>query len=274
MQTHYGPCGPPPANTDWDKDTRCLWSLAPSGKLVIFIHGYKGQALATWSQFDRLLLTDTRFQDADCIFYGYDGLRTELIASSAGFFDFLNQICGNSADFVNPWLPPELQRPAKFRYKSVLIVAHSLGAVVTRKALVFAYQQKMPWLRNVRMALFAPAHMGASIVNLAFEAISSNPLTSLLGIAVRFVSPLIDQLNPDKSTVLPVLRKEIEDARKKGGNSALSASRVFIASRENVVKNDPFPYDPAPIRITGTHTTICKPDSTTHKAFAEIGDLL
>ncbi|MFN7932962.1 MAG: hypothetical protein U0R19_06515 [Bryobacteraceae bacterium] len=175
---------------------------------------------------------------------------------------------------MNAVLPDGLQRPGKFRYQSVLVVAHSLGAVITKQALVFAYRQKMPWLRMVRMALFAPAHMGAEVARLAAEAAALNPIASMLGLTFRFVSPLVDQLNPDKSTVLPALRKEIEDARKKGGNPALSASKVFIATRENIVKNDLFPYDPVPQAIDGTHTSICKPDSITHRAFAEIGDLL
>jgi len=273
MQTHQGPISPAVSTGSSNRNSSYFWSLTPSGKLVIFIHGYKGKAIATWARFDSLLLADRRFQDADCIFYGYDGLKTELIASSSLFLDFLHNICSNPADFINATLPPSVQRPTQFHYSSVLIVAHSLGAVITRQALVFACRQNFHWTSMVRMALFAPAHMGADVARLATEVAALNPIAALLSAFARFHSPLIDQLNPEKSTVLPALRQQVEAARGLG-NPSLSPTRVFIATRENIVKNDPFPGDPVPHAIDGTHTSICKPDSANHKAFAGIGDLL
>jgi alpha-beta hydrolase superfamily lysophospholipase len=75
----------------------------------------------------------------DLIFYTYDSRNTPAANSGALFKQFLNQLFEEPLLFCNATLDPEAARLNSFQYKNVLIVAHSLGAVVSRLALVNAF---------------------------------------------------------------------------------------------------------------------------------------
>jgi hypothetical protein len=114
------------------------------------------------------------------VFYGYDSVHQQVNYSASEFRDFLTAFLAGPAASINPTIQhltqkhPWLQRDAAFRYTSVVLVAHSLGAIVVRGALLESLSQS--WLDTVRLVLFAPAHKGAFVWKLL--------LTSLTG--VRF----------------------------------------------------------------------------------------
>jgi pimeloyl-ACP methyl ester carboxylesterase len=62
------------------KGTSAIWSQSPghAGKAIVFIHGYGGNALKTWSEFNKLLPLEPKAADYDLIFYGYDGLYSTI----------------------------------------------------------------------------------------------------------------------------------------------------------------------------------------------------
>ena len=63
-----------------DKDVQAILALQPQRKAVLFIHGFSGDALGTWSDFPVLMPGRASCAGRDLFFYGYDGLRTLRLA--------------------------------------------------------------------------------------------------------------------------------------------------------------------------------------------------
>ena len=164
MQTHH------PQRALKGRDyVQILFAANPGRKAIIFIHGYGGDAVSTWSAFDRILPTRKEIEGYDVMFYGYDGLRAELVASSTLFQGFLDWVFNVRAATLNESLPSSAPRNNDFGYDETILVAHSLGAVIARWALLQATDQQKKWAPRVKLILFAPAHMGANVIKLASE---------------------------------------------------------------------------------------------------------
>lgn len=138
-------------------------------------------------------------------------------------------------------------------YERVVLVAHSLGAVVSRWALVRAYEDQQEWRSRTRLLLFAPAHTGSDLATAATSGVDGFPgLTALLE-GVRASVPLVKELDPGSR----VLADLAERVRKMAQEPCLRASRVVVAEREVVVSNLPFPGDPCPDALRHTdHSTV------------------
>lgn len=258
MQTHLAP-RTLKGDQRPDKDVQVLFAVQPTRTAVLFIHGFSGDAIKTWADFHELLPGCPKCIGRDLFFYGYDGLRAEMNASAAIFRTFLDRLFGTTKSFLAENLPPSAQRADDFAYDELVIVAHSLGAVISRRALLDATRIESAWAAKIKMILYAPAHKGANVASLALEAASSFKFLKLFGIVARFDSPLIDELKPD-SRSLKQLLVDTKIATKDGANAHLVASKVVIAEYEKIVHNEPFGNDPPPEVIPGTsHTSICKP---------------
>ena len=137
MQTHLA-ARPLKGTQKPDKDVRVLFAAQPSSKAILFIHGYGGDVITTWSDFHDLLLGCAKCSGQDLFFYGYDGLRADMNASAAIFRTFLDRLFGKTASILADNLPLSASRPSTFRYDELVIAAHSLGAVISRRALLDA----------------------------------------------------------------------------------------------------------------------------------------
>lgn len=242
-----------------DKDVQVLFAVQPNRKALLFIHGFSGDAIKTWSDFHELLPNRPQCTCRDMFFYGYDGLRAEMQASASIFRAFLDRLFKTTKTFLADNLPPSAQRADDFGYDELVIVAHSLGAVIARRALLDATRSKSDWIAKTKLVLYAPAHTGAKVADLALEVASSFAFLKLFGIGVRFQSPLIDQLKPGSES-LKKLHDDMDIATKDGANANLVASKVMIAEYEKIVRNESFGNDPPPDTIPDTtHTTVCKP---------------
>jgi len=246
-------------NNKPDKDVQVLFAVKPDRKAVLFIHGFSGDAIKTWSDFHELLPESPNSYGRDLFFYGYDGLRAEMNASASLFRDFLERMFNNTAQFVNDNLPLAAQRPAGFLYDELVIVAHSLGAVISRRALLDATRMRATWVSKIKLVLYAPAHKGASVADLALETASSFSFVRLFSALARFESPLIDQLKPGSPDLMRLV-EETENTCAGGANSHLVAFKVVIAEYERIVRNETFANDPPPVTIPDTtHISVCKP---------------
>src|SRR5260370_23024341 len=160
-QTHYFP-----RSLEYGRGTMAHWTCKPADRLVVCVHGFGGSASGTWPDFPALLPQAAALTTRDLIFYGYDGRFTQENSSAISFYDFLEQFLANPVAVVNRTQPPTAPDRVNFVYSRVMIVAHSLGAIVTRRALLHAHQVQLrgsviTWLSTVRMFFFAPAHAGA-----------------------------------------------------------------------------------------------------------------
>src|SRR5713226_8217620 len=101
MQTHYMA-----RSLKYEIDLRTFFAIHPGRKAIVFVHGYGGDSISTWSEFDRLCLGRPEFDSYDLMFYGYDGLRSELIASSTLFYEFLSWLFDAPVSAINDSLAP------------------------------------------------------------------------------------------------------------------------------------------------------------------------
>jgi triacylglycerol esterase/lipase EstA (alpha/beta hydrolase family) len=160
-------------------DSRAYWAFEPEGVLLVFVHGFKGTAQATWMEFPRRLDANQKCRGCDLVFYGYDGVRTRASISAGNFRKFMNQLCTGPA-FANRYLHPSVHRPNGLQYKKVVLVGHSLGSIVIRQALLDAHLRREVWGQEIETILFAPAHSGANVSRLLGE--------TVIGLKVTFVS--------------------------------------------------------------------------------------
>jgi pimeloyl-ACP methyl ester carboxylesterase len=239
-----------------DGRTQFIGCRLPAKSCVVFVHGFNGDALETWKGFDTIALQRDELKETDLIFFGYDGLRSNALASASFLFDLVDDLLGAG----------RILRPVKTvapAYEKCVLAAHSLGAVVTRWVLLRAYHEKRSWLDKVRYLLFAPAHCGGVVVESVSALLGANVITKVLGNAAKATLPLLNELAPG-SVILKTLEEQTRAAMD-AGCSALRAKRVVIAEYEEVVSNLPFPGDPFPTAIRDArHTTVCKPDKYSH----------
>lgn len=255
MQTHF-PLRPIGGDVE---DTYSLFAINPTGKAILFIHGYSGDALTTWSQFDSLLPLEAKSAGHDLLFYGYDGLHSDMPASAGIFAQFLKYLAQDPSHLLRA-LPPLVTRDPKFRYDEIMIVAHSLGAVIARWALLDLYDNGCRDLERFQMVLFAPAHKGARVDRLAAAVGSGFPLLGLLWTGFQFNSPLVEQLG-EESPYLASMEERTQTAiRAEGKKSYLVPRSIRIAEYEKIVRNLTFAADPPATPISKkNHMEICKP---------------
>lgn len=233
-----------------DGRTQFIGCRLPAKSCVLFVHGFNGDALDTWKGFDTIALQNNEFKETDLVFFGYDGLRSNALASASFLFDLLDDLMGAASVLQSV-------KPADPAYERCVLAAHSLGAVVTRWALLRAFHQKSPWLDKVRYLLFAPAHWGGLVVDSVSELLGATALTKFIASAAKAKLPLLNELAPN-SVVLKSLEEQTRAAIG-AGCDALRAKRVVIAEYEEVVSNLPFVGDPFPTAIRNArHTTVCK----------------
>lgn len=91
MQTHLA-LRPLTGTQRPDKDVHVLFATKPNRKAIVFVHGFSGHAINTWSDFHVLLPECPKCGYYDMYFYGYDGLRAEMNASAAIFCTFLDRM--------------------------------------------------------------------------------------------------------------------------------------------------------------------------------------
>jgi hypothetical protein len=233
--------------------------MASSRHLVIFVHGFNGAATGTWMQFPDRIMTNPIFAGSDVVYYGYDGVFQQAQDSGGQFYLFANQLIANPLAVVPEKIRPFLNRPPAFSYDRITLVAHSLGAVVVRLALLDAHKNKRPWLASSEIILYAPAHMGSSnIPELVSQALLGIPYLKWVGGAVTFKLKVLRDLKEESG-----LLKSLQDRTKAALADApeLRARAIVVTSKDDAVKNNYFLTDPTPSRMdTATHVTICKPD--------------
>jgi alpha-beta hydrolase superfamily lysophospholipase len=259
-------------------DTRAHWSTAVPKTLVVFVHGFGGQSVATWLQFPTLLARESVGSGCDFVFYGYDGRYTRAVFSAAALRHFLRTMLTEPASIVNPTLDSSVRRNPSFRYERAVLVAHSLGAVVTRRALLDAHLDHEAWLSMVQMVLFAPAHRGAEVIRLGMTALTGLPIGKvavLIGPLLEHKFQVLLDLKTTSTTIADLERDARAAAETAGESGFLRAARVIFGDRDNIVEPGRFVSDPPPVVIPGrTHTSICKPISLLDAPLIQLKELL
>ncbi len=248
----------------WGRKTYASFSKEPEVRTAcIFVHGFNGSPALTWLNFPELSERGVELRKADIYYYGYDSLYQQVNVSAVHFEEFLTVLMSNpgavTPSFIDKYRRDEsfLDRP---HYQQVLIVGHSLGAVIIRRALLFAHRRGVAWLPVVKTMFFAPAHLGARIIALLKDSLFEKPLV-VLAVAVRYKIPTIDDLKQNSPTLAGILNETITlQAQDPSPEHFTIAKSVIIAGDEKIVYTDPFCKDPPPHPIDDKqHSNVCKP---------------
>ena len=240
-------------------DYTVFFATGHATQLVIFVHGYGGNAITTWKSFFTLLRNDPSFFDKDVIYYGYKSKEYQAADHAGDFYDFLNDHALSSASSSYFIMALDERSFEKRKYEKVTIVAHSLGAIVTREALKTAYDNKRDWLPTTQMMLFAPAHLGANILPLVFYTLDIFNLTRLIGSYFKYKTPVLNDLEKG-SDILKKIMSETKELLQNQNGSFTKAKCVVHAKGDRVVENLKFNEDRDAKRIEGkSHSKVCKP---------------
>jgi len=144
-------------------------------------------------------------------------------------------------------------------YTRVAIVAHSLGAVVSRRAILDGIECGATWPERSRLILFAPAHMGTRL--LKDQSMLSGGLGGIVStilVAWKLSRPAADDLKYGS----PFLKKLWADTKRyldEGWAEPLRAKQVLFGEHEIVVDVGRFCDDPIQqVWPNHTHVSICK----------------
>jgi pimeloyl-ACP methyl ester carboxylesterase len=233
-----------------------MWALKPTGTVIVFVHGFNGSPVDTWSEFEDLL---PEHRHHDLIFFGYDSLRTRIDIAALALREFLKELCASPCRTANSSIADRAFHRSVFTPSKILLVGHSLGAVVARRSLVIAHSTTDDWQKRVSLLLFAPAHMGAHLATMASEVLSvfKLPISAL----ARWQFPVLTDLDP-QSQFLKDLRDRVSEAIKTGAADFLKAQLVVLAEQDHVVNVNAFSDHDAPgIPLPRSHTAVCKPSA-------------
>jgi pimeloyl-ACP methyl ester carboxylesterase len=138
-------------------------------RLVVFVHGFRGGAVRTWSEFDESGPTGTWWSESDLLFVSYDSVRDNITGVSARLRRELPRFFPEPADrFIET---SNSAREITGPYQHLVLVGHSLGGLIVRRALADCAQQwlderavdpdsPMPDLLKATTRLFSPASAG------------------------------------------------------------------------------------------------------------------
>lgn len=257
-----------PFSISWGHGSVAYFADRPADRLIVFVHGFGGKAVGTWAGMEALL-AEPEAAGADVLFYGYGSLAAPARNSAALFYNFLSA----AAEVKSPWKNALFRAGASMTrdYRDIMVVAHSLGAVVVRRALLDAIADGDCWTTRTRILLFGPAHMGTRLTEL--RKMLKSGIGSILSDIFAFAQvrmPVLDDL-AQGSPFLAELLDESGAAIARGIVQPVRAEGVVFGERENVVDTTPFCSDPRSVVWEGhDHRTICRAPQTVHEVLRHL----
>jgi hypothetical protein len=242
---------------------------------ILFFHGFLGDAHGTWLNFQSMIDTDgttaPQWDRSDLFFLQYSSFR-ESISSIAS-------IALEAVDHLFP-IPPrslfEMDRSIKgvpdsimrlslrpHKYKSLILVAHSEGAAVLRRAVEIAYKNRKQKkkvstkLRTTELNLFAPAHLGFEPKGWIGACLSISRIEQVAITVLKLSRAFVEM--KEKTALLSTVKNTDQYARDDSDYKALRA-RVLIGKEDDIVVRGEFAYDTVlPEEPDQDHSSICKP---------------
>lgn len=234
-------------------------------RLVVFMHGFNGGS-KSWRDFQEISEDDKWWISSDLLFLEYDSvnLGVQGVADSfrrhiREFFPYPSEECA-----ILDGLP--VREDISTPYQELILVGHSLGGLILRRALVDALQASLdgsvtldPILLSAKLRLFSPASEGFR----PSAALGMLQASTLWPIARMFLakSPSFADLQPG-SPLLVNTRNRTE--RFVLGNVAPGAealrANILWASPDEVVITERYDSDFTQESVNGqNHSSICKP---------------
>jgi pimeloyl-ACP methyl ester carboxylesterase len=239
---------------------------------VVFVHGFLGDAEGTWLNFQGMVDTHTseweEWSKSDMFFFPYASFRKNITDSAADLVSFLRTMYPSprpelfAIDRNLPLLPKPLAdldlKPRS--YKHLILVGHSQGALIIRRALILIWQDEdgsplqKSQLLAAKLALFAPAIFGFA---------PSGWVASVLRVGrVEKLAMLVLDRSPSfaemKEKAVPRLIEDQTNAILP--SFACFMARVLFGKKDKFVTAMEYVHDLSePSEPKETHTSICKP---------------
>ena len=270
-----------PCVCDHRKSFARLSKDAGTKTCIVFVHGFFGNARTTWQHFAELCDTGATTGSAlldrsDLYFFDYPAQSGFVKASAHELSTFLGRVFPTPdmklffyedacrAAIRNSWTP----------YTKVVLVGHSLGAVVIRECV--ENQFRLPgeltpanWVQACEVRLFGAAHLGfqpSGWKDFVFEALPS-ALTSFPKIWRAF-----NDLRQD-STTLRDLRNRTQLLASSRPSATCFRAHLLYGTKEAVVIPGEFDCDYRIRWLEGlNHTQVCKPTQNFREPIGFVGD--
>lgn len=254
----------------WMPKSQALLCQKVPTMAIVFVHGFGGGADSTWEQFVRCLRAMPEAAVADAFFIDYPSTKHPVAFCSAKFREFLFDLLRKpSSNIVNPSLPKEAPtRAVTAAYQKIMLVGHSMGAIVARQALLDLDRDALTSAERaaIYMLFFAPAHKGArSLGKLVASGFGLDKfpggqfLGALLLLRYRSVADLTKESDclSDLATHSKARR---EDRAREGQSADYLRAHVYHAENDRIVYVDTFDddYSTNPV-MAQNHRSVCKP---------------
>lgn len=248
-----------PAPIPYGDRSIAYWSKESMGDMLIFVHGFGfGRNPETaWRDFPRIMTNAPQYAGHDILFFSYRGTpNNPPIAHSNELYRLLEDVFSDRRDPLTPRVAdirPEL------RTSSVCLIGHSLGAIVSRMALLRAFEKEKDWRRFVQLAFFAPAHRGARVVR-AYGALVSTASFIPLAEATATHFLVLPELLNQGSDYLTSLETRVATMQSRNDGSPLIPHFNLFGSKDKIVVIEDFAHDQHLDTVLGkNHISICKP---------------
>jgi alpha-beta hydrolase superfamily lysophospholipase len=240
-------------------------SHQPPRRLVVFVHGFMGGPLKTWRSFEEAGSHSDWWRAADMLFMDYRSVSENITAVARRlriqlpkFYPF----CPDDLTHVNGIALRESAGP----YTELILVGHSLGGVVLRRALSDAAQQWIedrskprPVILDGVVRLFSPASAGFSTAGFYALAQAIPTLWLFVNAALRMASSFTD-LQPNSPILTDTRRRTESFVAAYPEDLRQLRAKILWANPENLVYTERYDTDPVDDAEDGLgHRGICKP---------------
>lgn len=235
---------------------------------VVFVHGWGGDGRMTWEHFPEILASLADAAQLDAFFVEYPSREHTVVFCAAKLRQFFYDLVDNPVEAIlKKSLPTDAApRPLATRYERIVVVAHSMGAVISRRALLDLGLLGLPEndLKRFRLLFFAPAHCGSNIARLISSGFGLDflPGARLVGEVARWFMPSLSDLEPGSQTLTKLVTDARAERQVHKEVAAYLCAKVYHAQGDKVVEQNDFegdcPLDPVMRR---DHRSICKPDN-------------
>jgi pimeloyl-ACP methyl ester carboxylesterase len=236
---------------------------------VVFVHGFLGDPHETWYAFQEMVTShstaQTYWSKRDLFFFTYRSFRNGIETSARSLMDFLNLIFPSPpanilsilGDVPAPKSLVSLNSQAR-AYKQLVMVGHSEGGLVIRKAVVMGEKEPNP-VSMARLVLFAPAISGVNPSGFKGMLMQLSPVN---WIALPFLEDSRAYRDMKSSNFRKDVIGDTLQARDIHQEHGALWAKVLFGSKEDVVEPVKWPGDnQVPEEVGQNHLSICKPKS-------------